>query len=129
MGEPVEIVLTPNPLEFDAMLRVLEASKFPPPVSPGPAIIAVVSAAAPSCVLAIAAVLPPVPPEDTGSGLIPEMLPPVMLTALALCTDIEPNPRLSLAEDGLLPPVPPESMGRAVIPEIVPPVMATALAS
>ena len=48
VGAPVDTVLTPNPLEFVAILKILDEDKSPPPASPAPADIITDSEAAPS---------------------------------------------------------------------------------
>lgn len=83
-GPPVETVLVPNPFEFEAIVIVLDTDKLPPPVRPLTPVIVMLSAAAPSCVLALLAVFPPVPPDSIGMAVVnPEMVPPVIETLLA----------------------------------------------
>ena len=89
----------------------------------------------PKLVLALAAVLPPVPPLAMGRGLLsPLMIPPPIVTEVASCTAMVPTvvvapdcrPNAVLADACVLPPVPPLAMGIGLLsPLIVPPVMLT----
>lgn len=135
VGELVDTVLVPNPLEFEAMLMVLEVDKSPPPVRPPVAVIVTESDAAPNCSLAADGVVAPVPPDATAKGaLSPETVPPVMLTLLAFCVAIVPtfvvlpdsSPSAARAALGVVAPVPPCPMPNGVDnPEIVPPLIST----
>ena len=59
---------------------------------------------------------------------MPDIVPPVMVTAPALCVDIVLKPRLSLAPVAFADPVPPLATGiGALRPETVPPVITTPL--
>jgi len=73
----------PYPLELLAMVMVLSALRSPPPVSPFIPVMVLEFGGTDKLVRACAAVPPPVPPDATGYGVMPEMSPPVMLTALA----------------------------------------------
>ena len=65
------------------MVMVLSAERSPPPVSPLMPVIVLELGGTLRLVLAPPAVPDPVPPDATGSGVIPEISPPVMFTALA----------------------------------------------
>ena len=75
--------LVPYPLELDAIDNVLEVVKSPPPVNPPVVLIVVAVPTAERLVLAPAAVLAPVPPAFTSSGVIFVIDPPVMDTEVA----------------------------------------------
>ena len=81
--------------------------------------------------LAEDASLPPVPPLLTGKGLMPVIVPPVILTSLRFCVANDPSPRLVLATNALEPPVPPAVTGNGVANVLIctlsmdPPVMFT----
>ena len=136
-GRLVLTVLLPNPLLPEAMLKVRSVLMSPPPARPAPAMTCVVCEAAPRLNLARATLALPVPPDATGNGLIPEIVPPVMLTLPSFCTAMVPtavvapdcSPKLFLAMLAVAPPVPPADMGNGVSsPEIAPPVMLILLA-
>ena len=81
----------------------------------------------PKLVLAAAAVEAPVPPSATGKSVIPDIEPPVILTLLEACVDIEPSPRLVLAVDTSVAPVPPLATAIAVpvhVPVVIVPTVA-----
>ena len=61
----------------------LSDDRSPPPVSPPEPVMVLVLGGTPRLVLATAAVAPAVPPLATGNGVIPEISPPVIATALA----------------------------------------------
>ena len=136
VGEPVDTVLVPKPLEFEAMLMVLDVDKSPPPVRPPVPVIVNDDDAAPSCVLASAGLPALVPPAATARGLIPVIVPPLMLTLLAFCVAIVPtfvvlpdsSPSAARAALAVVAPVPPCPMPNGVDnPEIVPPVISILL--
>ena len=73
------------------MDSVLLFVKSPPPVSPAPAVMVILLHAAPIPDRAAAAVFPPVPPLVTSNGEVsPDIVPPVIATALAFCEAIVP---------------------------------------
>ena len=83
VGKSLEIVLVPKPLEFEAILIVLEVVKSPPPVRPPVPVTVILEAAAPSWDLAPLAVLALVPPDAMLRGVIPVIDPPVIETLFA----------------------------------------------
>lgn len=132
VGLPEEIVLVPKPLEFVAILIVLDVDKSPPPVRPPVPVMVIASAAAPNNDLASVGLPAPVPPDDILSGCIPEILPPVINTLLASCVAIVPtlvvlpvpNPSAARAAAAVVDPVPPCVIARGVVSDcILPPVI------
>ena len=97
----------PKPLLLAAMAKLILDVNAPPPVRPVPAVTVVEVGVAPNALRADAAVFAPVPPLLIGKAVIPVILPPVILTALAFCTAMVPtvvtapdaNPRFNLASD------------------------------
>jgi len=83
----------------------------------------------PRLILAWAAVVAPVPPDNIGKAEMPEMEPPVMFTDAEVCVAMLLSPRLVRASAAVAAPVPPADNGSAEIPVMVPPVILTAVAS
>ena len=67
----------------------------------------------PRPVLALLAVLPPVPPLTTAKGSTnPEIVPPVIVTAFAFCVDMVPSSSVALAPLAVVAPTPPDDSPR-----------------